>query len=103
MTAVWYAAAILTALCGLWLTAAALAGLTRATIRAVRRFTAWLRALPVEAQATQDADNESVALTHDTRWQELDDGFRADLIAYRGGLGLPGERRTTWTREDYQS
>lgn len=70
---------------------------------------------PGDAQAIQDADDESVALTRplcrddlapgftDSQWAELTNGFAADAYTYRSGGGLPGERRITWTREDYRS
>jgi hypothetical protein len=58
---------------------------------------------PADVQAIDQADDESVALTVDHRWLELEAGFAADALAYRGGLGMPGEHRTTFTREDYQS
>jgi hypothetical protein len=79
------------------LAAVGLAGASRALWRRLHRTS------PADAQAIQDADNDSVALTHDTHWQELETGFAADIAAYRGGLGMPGEHRTTWTREDYTS
>jgi len=62
---------------------------------------------PADVQAIQDA--ESCALTQpapaftDDQWVELVNGFAAAIDTYRGGGGLPGEHRTTWTREDYRS
>jgi len=62
---------------------------------------------PGTTQAVQDA--EACALTQpapaftDTQWAELVNGFAAAIDTYRAGGGLPGEHRTTWTREDYRS
>lgn len=69
---------------------------------------------PGDVQAIQDA--EACALTQpraidlavapgftDSQWAELDNAFAADAYLYRSGGGMPGETRTTWTREDYKS
>jgi hypothetical protein len=37
------------------------------------------------------------------QWEELAHAFAADAYTYRAGGGMPGEHRTTWTREDYRS
>lgn len=67
------------------------------------------------AQAIQDADDFSCALTRPApartvvpelpadQWERIEREMQAAYDDYRTGGGLPGETRTTWTREDYRS
>lgn len=73
---------------------------------------------PGDTQAIQDADDEACALTRPApavgraavvpelpadQWARIERQMQAAYDDYRAGGGLPGETRTTWTREDYRS
>jgi len=72
------------------------------------------RPTPADVQAVQDAPDfdahaaQACQLTAlpqlpADQWQRIEAQMHAAYDTYRDGGGLPGEHRTTWTREDYRS